>query len=211
MKAQYALLFTTLLMTTATPLLAASSTDLNVSGLITPSACTPSLSGGGVVDFGKISAADLYEHSAKALPPATLQLGVECEAATLYAFIGLDNRDGSSIGGPTSYGLGLINQTERVGAFDLGLNNATADGMQVATLASRDNGATWQQSSENALWTRDRLAGFGTEAAGTWAPIPIRALSSDLRIYAVIAATSTLTLTEEQPLDGSATLELRYL
>jgi type 1 fimbria pilin len=39
--------------------IAASSVDLTVKGSITPSACTPLLSSGGVADFGKISVKDL--------------------------------------------------------------------------------------------------------------------------------------------------------
>ena len=38
---------------------AASTVELTVKGLITPMACTPLLSGGGLVDFGKISRNDL--------------------------------------------------------------------------------------------------------------------------------------------------------
>ncbi|MFE4459165.1 DUF1120 domain-containing protein [Nocardia tengchongensis] len=50
----------------------ASSVDLTVTGIITPSACTPTLTNGGIVDYGKTSA----RYS---------QLTVTCDAATLMA------------------------------------------------------------------------------------------------------------------------------
>ncbi|WP_330220783.1 DUF1120 domain-containing protein [Pseudomonas frederiksbergensis] len=61
MKKCFAALSTTALISLAPYALAASSTDLTVTGTITPSACTPSLSGNGVVDYGKISARDLNQ------------------------------------------------------------------------------------------------------------------------------------------------------
>ncbi len=208
MKAPHSLLLTTLLMAAATPALAASSIDLNVTGVITPNACTPTLSAGGVVDYGKIAFADLYVESATLLPTANLQLSVECDAATLYVFHAVENSVG---GGDTSFGLGVINQNRSIGAYHLGLNSSTAEGLPISTLSSRDNGVTWIQSSPNALWIRGRLAGFGDDSGGAWAPVPIRNLTSNLLIYGYIAATRGLTLTEEQPLTGSATLEMRYL
>lgn len=52
-------LITALMLTSAGTAMAASSVDLSVRGLITPSACEPTLSSGGVYDIGKISAKDL--------------------------------------------------------------------------------------------------------------------------------------------------------
>ena len=49
----------TLLLIGAGPVWAASSQDLTVKGVITPSACAPVVSGGGTVDFGKVSVKDL--------------------------------------------------------------------------------------------------------------------------------------------------------
>ncbi|MDO9347200.1 MAG: DUF1120 domain-containing protein, partial [Pseudomonas sp.] len=56
-------LVATLLLVGATQAIAASSVDLAVKGLITPSSCTPTLSNGGAVDYGKLSAKDLNADS----------------------------------------------------------------------------------------------------------------------------------------------------
>ncbi|PNA52870.1 hypothetical protein C1Y14_34105, partial [Pseudomonas sp. MPR-R5B] len=59
MKKPLAALATLVMLATSGAAVAASSVDLTVTGLITPTACTPSLSANGVVDHGKISAKDL--------------------------------------------------------------------------------------------------------------------------------------------------------
>lgn len=59
MKNYFAALSATALISVAPFAVAASSTDLTVTGVITPQACTPSLSNGGIIDNGKISAKDL--------------------------------------------------------------------------------------------------------------------------------------------------------
>lgn len=202
----------TLMIMGAGSVFAASSTDLAVTGLITPSACVPTLSQGGVADYGKIAARDLRVDQATPLPTTTLQLSVNCATATLFALNGVDNRAGSSSSpNDFSFGLGFINETEKLGGFLMVLTNYLADNLPVSKLASRDNGATWEENSEEAVWIRGRLTAFGNNAGGNWAPIAIKALNSDLRIHPHIAASQDLTLTEEQPIDGSATLEVRYL
>lgn len=60
---------TALLLASTAPAFAASSVDLTVKGLITPSACTPNLPG--TVDFGKISAKDLNQDSQTQLEAKT--------------------------------------------------------------------------------------------------------------------------------------------
>lgn len=205
-------LVATLLLIGTGQVLAASSVELTVKGLITPSACTPTLAQGGVADYGKIAAKDLRENEATPLPATTLQFNVSCEAATLFALNGVDNRAGSaSSPNDYSYGLGLINETERVGSFVIILTNYLADNLSVSKLASRDNGATWEANSEDAIWLRGRLAAFGDNSSGNWAPIAIATLNSDLTIQPYIAPSRDLTLTQEQLIDGSATVEVLYL
>ena len=56
MKTCMPLLGGALLLALSNAVCAASSVDLTVKGLITPSACAPSLSSGGLVDHGKVAA-----------------------------------------------------------------------------------------------------------------------------------------------------------
>jgi type 1 fimbria pilin len=209
MNKKLSLLAAALLVTAASSASAASSTDLTVTGLITPSACTPSLSAGGIVDHGKISAKDLNQSSHTRLPRATLQMTVNCDAQTAYAVRGIDNRESSS---PNmgSYGLGLINNIQKIGHYDLMFLNASADGSTTEPLESYDEGKTWIDS-DGAMWQRRHLAGFGDKSSGVWYPKMIKDLTTDLIVETFIAPASGLDLTDEVKLDGSATLQIEYL
>lgn len=187
--------------------LAASSVDLTVTGTITPSACTPTLSSGGLVDFGKISVKDLNPDRATALTPQTVQLAITCDASTLMAFEAKDNREGSASEDYIHlFGLGLINGTEKLGNMGLGLHSPVADGVSVSTILSEDNGSTWRSGFNPA---RDNIVSVAN--TGSLVPIPVQTFTSDLRVTARIAPTSGLTLTNEVSIDGSVTLTVRYL
>ena len=52
----------------APSVLAASTVDLSVHGLIVPAACMPQLSSGGLIDYGKVAQQDLNLETATRLP-----------------------------------------------------------------------------------------------------------------------------------------------
>lgn len=188
--------------------LAASSVDLSVTGIITPSACTPSLSNGGQVDFGKIAAKDLLVDTSTQLPPVTLTLSVNCEADTLFALNGKDNRRGTTPAFTADhyYGLGLINGDQKLGSYEIGVFNPVADTL-VYPLFSFDQGKTWIMNSSGSYMGHDDWNAFGD----TLTPKALRNVAVDLRISTRIAPAKNLTLTEEVPLDGNATLDVIYL
>lgn len=211
MKALLSILTSTLLAVQGATVLAASTVDLNVKGLITPSACTPSLSGGGVVDHGKISAGDLNQAIHTRLPVAVMQLQINCEAATSLALRGIDNRPGSGYVAE-HWGLGLINGSEKLGNISLRFLSASADGQDLTPIRSTDGGSTWQAFTDNFyLWYSSNLVAFSDDATSAPAPLPVKDLISDMQVATYIAPTNKLTLTEEQPIDGSVTIEVRYL
>lgn len=209
MKPTLNALATALLISTSASALAASTVDLTVKGVITPNACTPSLSGTGVIDYGKISAKDLNLTTQTQLPTATLQLTITCEGSTLFAIKGTDNRAGSS-STLNGYGLGLINGTQKLGGYDLTLQNAVADSVNTKVLESSDNGTTWRDLDDTALLPTS-LAAFGDRSSGTWLPIAIEQVTTDLLVYGHIARADSLDLSDEHPIDGSATFEVKYL
>jgi type 1 fimbria pilin len=84
MNTRLSLLTAALLLTGASSVFAASSTELTVTGLITPVACTPSLPSDGLVDLGKISAKDLFQDKETPLPDSRLQLSVKCDASAVF-------------------------------------------------------------------------------------------------------------------------------
>lgn len=207
MKDSLAALAGVLLITHATLTIAASSTDLSVKGSITPSACAPSLSEGGQVDFGKLAAKDLLIDRPTELAPFTLRLSVNCEADTLFALNARDNRQGSAhYSSGQYYGLGMINGDQKLGSYGIGVFNPVAD-MPVYPLFSFDFGQTWIVNSSGSYMGHDYWNAFGD----TPTPKALRNITVDLRITTSIAPARTLTLTEEVPLDGSATLDVVYL
>ncbi|MEB0105978.1 DUF1120 domain-containing protein [Pseudomonas sp. MH9.3] len=188
---------------------AASSVDLSVSGVITPSACTPGLSSNGNIDLGKISAVDLKQDTNTVLPRRTLRMSIDCDASTLFALQGTDNRASSSTAS-TGYGLGLIDNTQKIGRYYLLMANSVADTAVVAAMESFDGGVTWMEL-DDAIWQRNNLAAFGAGLNGPWVPIPIKALTTDLVVAPMIAPAKDLNLANEVQIDGSATLTIQYL
>ncbi|WP_248916841.1 DUF1120 domain-containing protein [Pseudomonas moorei] len=198
-------LCTALLLTTASPAFAAS-TDLTVTGVITPSACTPTLSGGGIVDHGKISAKDLRPDNPTTLPKLALQMAVNCDAPVQYYFSPIDHRAGTAWGTRSQFGLGLTNAGEKLGSFMVDALNMRADGVDVQHIASTDGGKTWIKD----YWDADNLWAVGA-MDDTSTPLRVKDLTLDLRITTQIASTRELTLTDDVLIDGSATLQLKYL
>lgn len=199
------------------PVLAASSVDVNVKGSITPAACTPALSGGGVVDHGKISRKDLNQGNVPtALPVATLRLSVECAAPTLIAIKSRDNRAGSSgeefIGKRENFGLGLVDGNKKVGWYLLKTLNGQADGVDRPMIESYD-GASWSDATHpDLVWQVAGMRSLSESAGSDAVPLPLKAMSMDVRVETMIVRLQYLpSLGEEIPLDGSATLDVVYL
>ncbi|MCR4539250.1 DUF1120 domain-containing protein [Pseudomonas sp. 18.1.10] len=197
--------------------LAASNVELNVNGRITPAACTPALSGGGVVDHGKISRKDLNPGNVPtALPVATLRLSVECAAPTLIAIKSRDNRAGSSgeefIGKRENFGLGLVDGDKKVGWYLLKTLNGQADGVDRPMIES-DDGASWSDATHpDLVWQVEGMRSVSERAGSDSAPLPLKAMSMDVRVETMIVRLQFLPpLGEDIPLDGSATLDVVYL
>jgi type 1 fimbria pilin len=190
------------------PLTFASSTDLTVTGLITPNACTPNLSSGGIVDYGKISAKDLKQDTSTRLEDRTLTLDVKCDGPMPFALFAKENRPGSaSSASSLNFGLGKINETQKLGNYFLTMINAVADGVAVQTINSVDGKNDWK--SQIFMWPGQYMSVAATGNPGF--PIPIQHVTLDLGIVASIARADGLDLTNEVLIDGSATLEMNYL
>jgi hypothetical protein len=183
-----------LLATLAPGAYAASSTDLNVSGTITPSACAPVLSNGGVIDHGKMTSKNLQAAAPTRLDPADMNVDVLCEGETFFTLTTVDNRAGTSAINPRHHGLGLTPEKEKLGSVAFSLFDPVADDKPVKVITSSNGGATWSESIY-----------LGHEALTSFA-----ALNARLRAFTIIAPASGLTLLDEVPIDGQATLQLKY-
>lgn len=211
MKASLTALAAALLIAACPLAQAASSVDLAVTGSITPSACTPSISSNGLVDYGKISFQDLHPTKLTFLPKTVLKLAVDCEGASLFGLASMDNRLVSS-DNSVFYVLGLIEPRKWIGAYLLSLENILTDDPSAIAIQSRDNGADWYPYSVGEYWANNIMTAFGRTLAGQLAPTPIKTASMDLIVEPYIHGQDMFPVMDAAiPLDGSATLELRYL
>lgn len=210
MKNPLLLLSTALLFTAAPLALAASTVDLAVKGIITPSACT--LSVPGAVDFGKISASDLTVDRNTRLPDKTLQLSVSCESDTLFSLSPIDNRAGTAASiSPQVFGLGLINGSEKLGLYQMGFRSPITEA-PTDMLRLRDSGLWGYLWDDDHVWSNQQIAFGGlTEDGSAILPRPQKTAAVEIWINTWIAPANTLTLTDDAPIDGLATLELKYL
>lgn len=199
--------FAFLLAAFAPGVFAASSADLSVTGTITPSSCTPTLSNGGVVDHGKMTAKDLETVMPTSLAPAELRLEVHCEGETFFTLTTVDNRAGTSAINPAFHGLGMTAEKEKLGSVAFALFDPVADEASVNVITSRNGGVNW---SINPYLGHEALTSFAA-IGGPNTPIALRDLSARLRTFAIIVPSSDLTLLDEVPIDGQATLQLKYL
>ncbi len=207
MKISVSLLSSALLLAMNSSVFAASSVDLSVKGIITPSACTPNLPGD--VDFGKIAAKDLNLDSYTPLERKTLQLSVNCDAATLFAIHPLDNRAGSAAHG-AAFGLGLINGNQKLGVYQLTFTNPTAETPSTLIAMFNSEGRWTEILTDDAIAPNDLVA-LGSRGDSGWAPHPTKDAIMDMTLYTSIAPARNLTLTSEVVIDGSATFEMKYL
>lgn len=198
-------LASTLLIAGTSSAYAASTVDLAVKGIITPNACTPTLSGGGVIDHGKMSAKDLNATAITPLPAASLQMTMTCDAQIAFALKATDNRQGSGNG--SYFGMGLINGNQKLGSYSLELTTPLADTEAVQSIASFDGGTTWEPYTnfENGL-----LLSVATMADSS-TPRPTQSLVANISYSGYINRTDGLDLSNEVNIDGSATIEVMYL
>ncbi|MEJ5058751.1 MULTISPECIES: DUF1120 domain-containing protein [unclassified Pseudomonas] len=205
MKKYFVALSTAALVSVA-PYAFASSTDLTVTGVITPAACTPTLSNGGVVEIGKISAKILNPTQTTRVGTHLLQLTVACDGPTQFALNPIDHRSGT--GYLTSwFGLGLTDAGEKLGWVGVDVKNAFADGVAAQAIDSDDDGKSWNR-------TYVTSPGYLLSVASTSdlsTPLFTKDLTMDFEVQTNIARADSLTLTDDVVMDGAVTFEMTYL
>ncbi|CRM58314.1 DUF1120 domain-containing protein [Pseudomonas sp. 52 E 6] len=195
---------------------AASTVELTVTGLITPMACTPMLSGGGLVDFGKISQQNLNQSVGTRLPLKSLTLSINCNAAGRYALRMRDNRDGTAhVNSEIFYGLGLDNSGGKIGVYSVSFDpkkTVVDDVPVIYGTESTTGGVAWRMANTNPIDIGSRsLLGFTDVQGSTAGPSAIQTLTSTLTLEATLNAKQNLDLSTDVLMDGSASLEVVYL
>ncbi|MDY7064605.1 hypothetical protein PsexTeo8_10220 [Pseudomonas extremaustralis] len=195
---------------------AASIVDLAVTGLITPTACTPRLSDGAVIDYGKISQQDLKVDRSTRLPVKPLHVNIACNAPNRFALRMHDNREGSAmVNSEIYYGLGLDHSGNRIGLYSMTfdpLQTVVDSTAQAYGTESTTGGLAWRTANLNPISIgANSYLGFTDTAGSTAGPSAIQTLSSTVKVETLINATQNLDLSRETALDGLATLEVVYL
>lgn len=198
---------------------AADTTELKVKGVIKPNACTPVFSGGGVVDYGVIPASSLTAGQYKTLDVKQIGLNINCDSPTKMAIKLTDNRASSAVSGIVSmvsanpeekfnFGLGMV-AGKKVGGYALTMDTSTtADAKSVANIYITDRvSGTWAPNAGGL----DAINYFSFAQGGTTTPLAMKSLAIKINVQAVLNKPENLPLTQEVPLDGSATIEVIYL
>ncbi|KFK93539.1 MULTISPECIES: DUF1120 domain-containing protein [unclassified Serratia (in: enterobacteria)] len=219
------------LATTSLPVLAGS-IDVRVIGTIDPAACTPTLSGGGTVDYGTIKPTALTTDAFTVLPEKQLDFAINCDAPAKVAITAHSQRGASAVktdgtlteiasipgifgstGSTATVGLGL-DGTKGIGGYAIRLaaGTMTADGVAVDSIISNSNTTSWGSTLFGNLFTSIENKRYSSWAkTGTTTPIAFTTLAGKLGVQAYINKASELDLTKPVVLDGLTTLELVYL
>ncbi|MFK8332862.1 DUF1120 domain-containing protein [Pseudomonas sp. BJa5] len=198
----------------------ASTTDVNISGVLTPSACTPALTSNGQVDFGNIALPDLDpqpglpDHSI--LAPRHLTFTVMCDRPTRFALVATGNRrDSTSIPLPNAFGLGTTSSGQAIGYYSAiwTNNDARLDSLPADTLYSEDQGNTWTPVSggsfEHLGDKPDARLSFTRRGVGQNSPSPATLLTLRLQVSGWLR--NDIPHLDAALLDGHMTIELQYL
>jgi hypothetical protein len=209
----------------------AESIDIKVIGTIKPPACTPTLAGGGTLDYGVIPPATLSDDAFTLLEEKQVSFSITCDAAAKVAItvktgrtLSAVDKDGSlvdiavpglAIFGNTAmpaFGLGLAG-TKGVGGYGLRLaaGTMTADSESVDSIQTDDATLIWKKGDYGTLIVKGGERRSSWAKTGTLEPISFTTLSGQLSVQAYINKKSELDLTKPVQLDGLATLELVYL
>lgn len=226
------LLATVLAACTTSVMAAPPSALFNVDGKLVMSACTPSLvgaSGGGVIDYGPYTLADLSSTAVNQLGKKNIDLNITCPVATKVSWEPADNKsstkpnipvedgnylDDTMSAGGNLFGVGNTSGGVKIGNYSLyiDVDNVTANGSSAAALTRDESVGTWARSLDGATTSLSRQdREFTVGKIGNSVPIGITTATFPLVTVLAIQDTTTLNITDDTDLDGQATITLRYL
>lgn len=224
------------LATTSTAVMA-ESIDVKVIGTITPTACKPTLTGGGTIDYGVIPPASLKKDTFTVLDEKQVDFNITCDAPAKVAIHAIGSKPNTSTdignGGEIGYnsfdgeifgvkkvnvdGLGLTDNGKKIGGYGLRLvpGAYTVDGNKADTIRRKSPTEKWESSAAfdgGSIFTNvSKDMQLSWAEAGQLAPTAFTTVAGKLGVQAYITKTSELDLTKPVKLDGLTTLELVYL
>lgn len=203
--------------------------QLKVTGLLSVEACTPTLSGGGTVDYGSIHLAGLSATSDNQLGTKDVSLSIKCpdagakagwtitdnNAGTRASDITITNADaanGSVNSADQSYGVGETAGKVKIGAYSVftDISNVTADGVKVDAISGAAASPTWAKSTTGIIKNADAEM-MTVAASGSAEPLSYVTAVFPLKVSLAIKDTTTLAITDDTSLAGQATITVKYL
>lgn len=209
-----------------------SSTVLKLKGVLTNDACTPTLSNGGVVDFGTKYINTLSATTDNQLGYKDISLTITCSSATKVAWSITDNRadtmkktniDNATASGYQvwsangMFGVGKTAGNVNIGAYSVATEkDITVDG---STKSLAISGAV----TDDPVWTpaNNDPALIANNDGSNMFSVITPSTNDDLvaftnavfplRIALAIQKTAALAITDNTPIDGQATITLHYL
>ena len=208
--------------------------EVKVAGTITPSGCTPTLSGDGAIDYGMIKSDSLTLDAYTTLEQKFLELTITCDAPVKLALEAKNGRPNTLAGVATEDAIsgaalspvgGLNGSRGAPAVVGLGLSNSARIGGYAIHFGS-GVGSVITREGETGKWTHSSGDGgennfysIGVKRQLSWMkvwgsfpdPDAIKNVTIDLMVQAYINKASELDLTKPVILDGLTTLELIYL
>ncbi|MBS3048589.1 DUF1120 domain-containing protein [Enterobacter mori] len=209
---------------------AATTAVLKVTGLLSVAACTPQLSNGGTVDYGRIHLADLSATGTNQLGHKSINLTLTCPSATKAGWTITDDRTDTHPGASVitinnadaadaavsdtseTYGVGKTAGGVKIGAYSIftDISNVTADGVTADVISGTAVSPSWLKSASGII--KNGNAEVMTVAApGTTAPLAFTTAVFPLKTSLAIQSTAALAVTDDTNLDGQATITVKYL
>ena len=182
--------------------------ELKVVGELVVPTCTVAATDEGIYDIGKQSATLIKPAASTTLAAMTKTWTVTCDAVTYMNFTPVDNRAASkSDATTTSFGLGNVNGTGKIGYFTAIASNATVDG--VASRLFTSASATFTPATTASL-TNNQRTGWATTVANTQNSGKV--FVADIAVTPVLASSAVMNgaITENTDIDGSVTLTFAY-
>lgn len=182
------------------------SAELTVIGTLTVPTCTVAAADDGTYDIGKISASLVKPSANMPLSPISKTWTITCDADTYLNFKPLDNRSATaSTTGTTNFGLGLVNETGKIGFYTVTMKNASVDGSDSSVFSSA---STTVSSSSSVVVNSANRNGWSTGALQKSGKLFV----ADLEVAPTLASSVVMNgpVTDDADIDGSLTLNFAY-
>lgn len=213
-------------------LVSASTVNIAVRGTISPVACLPVLTGGGIIDYGTIHPTTLHATDFTVLPELSVDLAITCDAPAKVALRSSNQRLGTMAGVTESgngvammpvtvfgaadvggVGLGLSGEKKVGGvAFTIDEASVLLDGAAGHVIGKTYGDPVWIDAPRHAdlfdkQWTR--MVSFAD--TGDTTPAEFTVATATVKAQAYLNKKSELDLTGPVALNGLVRLELVYL